>query len=225
MTSRSTRCLLAALAVFAAQTTGAATNRPSVVDGGGCRMAGGSYSNVCACAQPSGIAPSVGGVLLHYAGFLGGFSLRPALDTDGDGLPDELDADNDGDTLADEAELDGSAFGGWAATDPNRRDTDGDGMSDVAEAVGLYDPNDPGHRLEIVAWRGTNGQYTLTWIGKGGGWINTISAGEQLANGGFTNILHSAAYPGGEPPWFKATNAWVWTEGATSRFYRVHTQP
>ena len=53
-----------------------------------------------------------------------------AIDTDGDGMVDRVDADDDGDGITDEAELD-------SGTDPLKTDTDGDGVNDKSDAFPL----------------------------------------------------------------------------------------
>ena len=127
--------------------------------------------------------------------------------------------------MSDLAELDGSAFGGWAVTDPNKPDSDGDGMADDAEAAGMYDPNDPNHRLAIVDLQAAGGNVTLTWVGKGGGTVNTILGCDDLVPERPTNLVHSAAYAGGDSPWYKATNTHTWAESESPRFYSVQTAP
>jgi len=59
-------------------------------------------------------------------------------DADGDGVPNWLDGDSDNDGLPDVDER------GTYSTDPYGIDTDGDGVTDLGEALGtMTDPNDP----------------------------------------------------------------------------------
>jgi hypothetical protein len=67
------------------------------------------------------------------------FPLDPneSLDTDGDGTGNNADDDDDGDGLPDSYEA------GISGTDPLKSDTDGDGFSDGVEVGAGSDPNDP----------------------------------------------------------------------------------
>ncbi len=59
-------------------------------------------------------------------------------DADGDGIPNWLDSDSDNDGLSDADER------GVYSTNPYAIDTDGDGVTDLGEALGtMTDPNDP----------------------------------------------------------------------------------
>jgi hypothetical protein len=227
-----TGMLLAWAAAGAAQAQGY-RHLSAVQDGSGLMstntvsVGGTSFRHVSAAGQPGGIFTNAGAGWANSAGFLQAVDLkRPGLDTDGDGTPDELDPDNDNDALDDGDEIDGSAFGGYAATDPLLPDTDADGMDDGREAAGMYDPLDPNHRLTILVVAADGENRSLTWIGKGGGTVNTILVGDDLDGGPPTNVLYSAAYAGGSAPWYKATNTLEWA-GDTSprRFFRVQTGP
>lgn len=204
----------------------------AVMDGSGgasdntVAIGGANARNIGAGMQPGGVAVSTGGGLVNQAGFLQAATIKyPGRDADGDGIPDELDADNDGDTLADRAEVDGTAFGGYAATDPNRADTDGDGMADDREAAGMYDPLDPNHRLEIVSLTHAGDDFTVRWIGKGGGTMNAVVACDAIANDSFVDDLVRQPYAGGVAPWYKATNTHTWTGAGLKQFLRAETGP
>jgi len=97
----------------------------------------------------------------------------PCQDSDGDELPDCLDADSDGDGISDSAECssdpcedtDKDGMPDYIdrdsdndglndkkekeiGTDPYNKDTDGDGTDDLAEIVAGTDPNDPDSKIQ-----------------------------------------------------------------------------
>ena len=196
----------------------------SVASGSGGWRTNSTAQTVYCAGQPGTTGVSGNGRYTHYAGFLGGAFIRSSV-TNAEGMALEMDPDNDDDGLTDAAEVSGSAFGGHARTDPNSPDTDEDGMADADEAAGMYDPRDPDHLLKFIALDRSANDMTLTWIGKGGGTVNTILWCGDLLSGVFTNTFHSDTYTGGDAPWYKATNTHTWTEsGATNRSFQVKTQ-
>lgn len=64
----------------------------TVHDGFGQRSTGGPYTQLSSGAQPGGIRISSGGSAANFAGYLQTFAMQPAKDTDGDGMPDGLEA-------------------------------------------------------------------------------------------------------------------------------------
>ncbi len=217
--------LVVLLAVPAA---GAPEQEMSVVSGCGGWSSNGTLRTASCAAQAGTTGVSGGGRYTHYAGFMGGAFIQPGV-TNVHGTPLEADPDNDDDGLTDAAEVDGSAFGGQAVTDPNARDTDGDGMDDAAEAAGMYDPNDPGHSLRIVALDCRpagpgNVALTLTWIGRGGGTENKVYWIGGGVPGVFPYMLYDITCDGGAAPWYKITNTYEWVEAALpNRYFRVTT--
>lgn len=181
-----------------------------------------TFNLVYTSGQPGTTGVSTNDRLLLYAGFLGGAFIRPSL-LSVHGVPVEADPDNDGDLLEDAAEVSGDAFNGYATTDPNNPDTDSDGMSDYAEAIGMFDPNDDGHVLQIRALQKLNeNEWVLEWVGRGGGTTNMILSSYDLLAGGFTNVLLSTNVTGGMAPWYKMTNSYSWFSfGITNRFFLI----
>jgi len=176
------------------------------------------------CAgQPGTTGLSTNGRYTHYTGFLGGAFILPGT-TNTAGVALEADPDNDDDGLTDSDEVSGAAFQGYTSTDPNNGDSDNDGMSDADEAAGMYDPNDPGHLLKIIALTNNAGVVTLTWIGRGGGSYNTILWSDDLLDGPCGNTLVVIMDSDGDPPWYKTTNSLTWVETATNRYFRVVTE-
>ncbi len=184
------------------------------------------YRHVGARAQPGGVTSGTGGGLSHQAGFLPAAEVkRPDLDHNANGVPDELERDNDGDGLADLAELDASAFQGYAATDHNSADTDGDAMLDGSESTAMFDPLDPEHRLALVSVDTAGDKLTLHWIGRGGGTVNAVVYSDDLVSEPITNIVVSDAFPGGTAPWYKVTNQYTYSESGPTRFMAVRIRP
>lgn len=198
------------------------TKTSSVLDGSGSTSSGGSFTNFSAAGQPGGITVSSGGSYVNQAGFLNTFFLRPNLDTDGDGVVDELDQDNDGDGLADVAEIGGSGFSPTTPTGVNTADSDGDGASDGAESVAGTDPTNLDALLEIIRINQTGGQ-DIGWLARGGK-TYVLHARTNLLAGNFTPIATNTAV-GGIAPWFVTTNAIVDVSNIGAEFYAVEVLP
>jgi len=114
-------------------------------------LGGVDYRHVSAAGQPGGIQTSTNGTLVNHAGFLQAADIKkPSLDTDGDGVIDELDTDNDGDRLSDAQEVEGSGFNPITETLVNNPDTDGDLVPDGDEAGAGTDPTDDSMFLQIT---------------------------------------------------------------------------
>jgi len=198
------------------------TNKSSVLDGSGATSSGGTFTNISAAGQPGGIAVSSGGSFVNQAGFLNTFSLKPGLDTDGDGLADELDQDNDGDGLVDTTEIGGSGFSPTTPTGVNTADSDGDGATDGAESVAGTDPTNIDAILEIIRINQSGGQ-DVGWIARGGK-TYVLLARTNLLAGSFAPIATNTAV-GGIAPWFVTTNAIVDASNINAEFYAVEVLP
>ena len=201
------------------------TNRSSVLDGSGTISSGGSYTNISAAGQPGGIAVSSGGSYVSQAGCLNTFNLKPSLDTDGDGLVDEVDMDNDNDQLTDATELNGSGFAPISPTGVNVADTDGDGTSDGAEAVAGTNPTNANSLLEIVAITNAAGARFVSWQARGNNQKTYIVRGADTAFGPYNTIVFSNTVAGGLSPWFETLGNVTDPAAATNRFFAVEVLP
>lgn len=215
--------LLAGSAVAFAQYT----NKSSVLDGSGTRAAGGSYTNLSAAGQPGGTAGSEGGGFANQAGFLNTFSLQPGLDTDHDGLTDELDPDNDNDGLADATEIGGSGFNPATPTLVNLADTDGDGQLDGWEAVAGTDPTDKNAFLELVAISNTPAGHgiAVAWLARGNNQKTYVVRATTDALQPYSTVVFSNTVAGGNAPWFAVTSSITHVISSNTQFYAVEVQP
>lgn len=187
----------------------------SVMDVTGNQVSGGGIHGVYAAGQGGSVAQAEGGGVTHYAGFLGCFLLSSALDTDQDGLVDELDGDNDGDGLTDLAEASGSGFSPQTVTDLNATDSDHDGMTDGEESVARTNPLDPGSLLAITGITlGSGPTAKLTWKARDGMNYN-IYRTEDLTDPGASTYVTTVSAAGGTAPWYE-TSASTDVDAATS---------
>jgi len=203
------------------------SNTSSVVDAAGGWTSAGNYSNVSAIAQSGGVTVSSAGGTRNYAGFLGTIVLLPSLDTDGDGLNDELDADNDNDGLEDAAELAGSAFSPATLTDLNKSDTDGDGATDGAEAVAGTNPRDAWHNLRFVSVDPIAPGATVGWLARQGKTYRIWRTDSLQGNPAFTSLVATVVANGpAAGPWLVLTN--YYTDAAVApkghRFYKIEVE-
>lgn len=217
-------CCICAVLIPLSTTAQSYSNTSSVVDGSGRSSGGGSYSNISAAAQPGGVSGSLGGTFVNDAGFLNTFSLRTSLDTDNDGLANEVDADNDNDSLGDVVELAGTAFDPNTATDPNNADGDNDGQDDGEEAGAGTDPGDDRSLLMITGIDPTP-DAKVTWIGRGGMSYDIYCGGDLSM--GFSELLTATNVTGGIAPWYVTTNSFVDTTASSTnrRFYLIKVRP
>ena len=201
------------------------TNRSSVLDGSGTLSSGGGYTNISAAGQPGGITTSSGGSYVNQAGFLNTFALKPALDTDGDGLADELDQDNDNDGLADAAEIAGAGFNPATATLVNLADTDGDGQLDGWEAVAGTDPTDANAILEITALTNAGASRVVAWVARSNKTYRLLRSDDGLLPP--TNVVATVTPTAfAAAPWYVLTNLTADAGAASNRvFYAVQPLP
>ena len=205
------------------------TNISHVVDGIGSWSSGGSYSNLSAVAQPGGVSVSSAGTMINSAGFLNTFVLNPSLDTDGDGLSNELDSDNDNDGLDDNDELAGSGFNPVTITDVNAVDTDGDGMSDGSEAVAGTDPTDNSASLQIVSIEPSGDDLIIGWQARSGNSYRVGGSFDLIADPDFNNdVVHAVLVTNAAaPPWYVTTNYYRHVGASTnmdSHFYIIEAK-
>ena len=221
------RIAITTSALFAAMLTAEAqfTNRSSVLDGSGTTSSGGSYTNISAAGQPGGIAVSSGGGYVNQAGFLNTFSIKPALDTDGDGLADEIDMDNDNDQITDETELAGTAFAPGTPTLLNVADSDGDGIPDGAEAIAGTNPTDVNSLLEIVAITNSAGSRFVTWQARGSNQKTYLVRSASTVFGPYSTIVFSNTVAGGLSPWYETFGTATDPAAGSNRFFAVEVLP
>lgn len=199
------------------------TNTSWVLDGAGALSTNVGLANVSSVAQPGGVEVSTGAGFANYAGFLNTFSLRPALDSDGDGLVDEVDGDNDGDGLDDGGENSGSGFDPRTATNPNSPDSDGDGADDGSEARAGTNPLDDGMYLRIVSVRSSGDSVEVGWLARKD-WVYDVQGGTNIMSAplcpdtvGADLVASGAA----SAPWYAMTNFFLDTNAVNQRLYRV----
>jgi len=177
----------------------------SVLDSSGSRATGGGLISVTAMGQPGSVITSEGGGITHYGGFLGCVTLLPDLDTDGDGLADEIDPDNDDDGLTDLAEVGGGSFMPNTVTDINNADSDGDGASDGDESSTMTNPLDSGAYLAILSVDAGGGlPSSLEWSARGGKSYNVLAV-DNLNPPGSAIVITNVTATGGISPWFETT--------------------
>ncbi len=127
-------------------------------------------------------------------------------DSDGDGLPDDLER-----TLG---------------TDPHDPDTDGDGSCDLQEYLLGTDPLDPESLFRIVAVHpAPGGRLRITWQARGG---NTYSVLEHecLAGTAPPKVVATLEAAGGTHPWYTVFLDWLTPDlGASKRFYSIRFEP
>jgi len=204
------------------------TQVASVMNGFGGRSTGGAYTHIGAGAQPGGIGVSYEGGSANYAGgtinragFLNTFVMFPDRDTNGNGLPDELDPDNDGDGLWDHWEVTGEKFNPVTPTNPNLVDSDNNGISDFAEMIAGTNPNDIDAGFVIIDVENTGGQREVTWTARGNHErIYVVRALDNSFDGTPSTVVWSNTVAGGVAPWY-ATTATLADPAATSRFFAV----
>jgi hypothetical protein len=221
------RCVIVFTSMLTAFALGAqaqVSQTASVLDGSGRRISGGVFTGITAGGQPGGIAVSSAGGIVNYAGFLNTFSLQPALDSDQDGLEDEVDADNDNDTLDDGTELGGGAFDPITPTNPNVADSDGDGTADGEESVAGTDPTDPGAYLRILDIERAGPDVFVFWLGRGG--MSYLLHGVDAAVLLPGPVVGTNTMFGGVAPWFVITNVHIEAVGPESdEYYAVEPAP
>ena len=201
------------------------TNRSSVLDSSGSGSSGGGYTHQGSGGQSGGIQETTGGSLVNQAGFLQTFTLKSGLDTDGDGLADELDRDNDNDGLADTAEIAGSSFSPNVPTLVNLADTDGDGQLDGWEAAAGTDPSNLDSLLKLVAISNAPSGRGVAWMARGNNQKTYVVRATTDPRQTYSAVIFSNTVPGGSAPWFAVTNAITAPAAPDRQFYAVEVVP
>jgi len=197
----------------------------SILDGSGQFTTNGAYANLSASGQGGAVGVTRGGTFQNQAGFIGRILFQPALDTDGDGLANEIDPDNDNDMLNDGVEVSGVAFAPVTPTDVNRSDSDADGASDRAESLAGTDPLDPESSFRITQINDNGQTVLLSWVARNGKTYRIFKRDDALANS--ATLLATTNAVGGLAPWFSVSSRFSDTSAtsAGTRFYQIEVLP
>jgi hypothetical protein len=217
--------MVAALGVSLGMARGQIDQTSSVLDGSGTRASGGTYENISAAGQPGGIAVSSGGGYVNYAGFLNTFSLQPDLDTDGDGLANEVDSDNDADGLTDLSEITGDSFSPATATEVNVADSDGDFISDGEEAVAGTDPTNLNALLELVTIENVGAGREITWTARGNNERTYVLKAAPEPGQPYSILVFSNTIAGGAAPWYETPASAIHPSASDAHVYAVEVHP
>ncbi len=204
-------------------------NLSSVHDGSGVMSAntvtlgGTPYYHVSAAGQPGGIFTNAGGAWVNYAGFLQAVDIkRPNLDTDGDGIINEISTDNDGDRLTDLEEIEGNQFSPASLTDVNNRDTDGDNVPDGDESIAGTNPTNEDSFLQIVSIRQNGQDKIVQWTARGGKNYRVLA--DNASYDVPSNALGGATASGGSPPWYETMASYTNAMATSNRYYAIEAQ-
>lgn len=218
--------------LFIASALSLPEQQAGVLDASGHVATNGVLTSVSAGGQSGGFTLASAGTISHYGGFVGANPLLSDLDTDDDGVVNELDADNDNDSLTDLDELAGTPWLPAAVvSDPNDPDTDADGFSDGAEAAAGTDPTDVSSLLAIIdigAVASTN--IYVEWLARDG-LTYRLDHYDTLAGTIITSHVDTVTVndPGAVAPWYTTTaigfDPGVLSGNTTSGYYRVTLQP
>ena len=183
-----------------------------------------NYRHVSAGSQPGGVSTSTNGTFANYAGFLQAVDIkRPNLDTDNDGVSDELSTDNDGDGLTDIVEIEGSNFQPATVTEVNIADTDGDGVTDGGEAIAGTDPTDDQIYLQILDIRNTGGNREISYMAREGKEYH-IRAADGSYRRPITELGTQQEPRGGSGDWLVRTNIYTDVDATNQRSYVIEAQ-
>lgn len=189
---------------------------PAVFDMAGGVTVANQMTNVMAVGQ-SHAGVSRNGRLVNYGGFIQSLLLKPRMDHDGDGLPDEVDLDNDNDSLEDSVEIDGSMFSPPIATGVNDPDSDDDGMVDGAEWIADTNPTNPASVLVITGLGRQEEGIRVEWAGGIGARQYLLRKHSLTSMEAWTAIFTN------EPPTAVAANYVDQVTNAAS-FYRIQAE-
>lgn len=216
------RCASCAGTLIVVVTADAAWNEPvRTMAGAAGRATAPGLQSVTTAAQLSVVGSSSNARFSNQAGFLSSFLLRPSLDTDADGLPDEDDPDNDNDGLPDRVEITGTAFLPTTTTDPQSADSDRDGATDAEEAAAGTDPGDAASRLALTRIETGGNQVRLSWQGRQGWLYEVLSADSVMGLTTNPSLLTVVTGGIGTGAWQRAESTVTNTPPGLDTFYRV----